>query len=98
MTLSLLLDILTAIGLCGGGLIALEDLLLVRFGVDMCGWIVEGGVEEPYVELNVDEDSVVGTVSLESLVPPGECSGPCNPFLFDLELVLRRRNSLKKGI
>ena len=64
----------------------------------MCGWTVEGGVEEPYVEFSVDEDCVVGTFSLDSLVPSEPCSGPCNPFLIDLELVLRRRNSLKKGI
>lgn len=85
---------LTATGLCGGGPIALDDLLSVRFGVDMWGWTVEGGVEEPYV----DEDCVVGTVSLDLLVLSEPCSGPCNPFLFDLELVLRRRRSLKKGI
>ena len=101
MTLSLLLDMLTATGLCGGGLIALADLLSGRLGVDMCGWTVDGGVEEPYTEFSVDDDFVVGTVSLDSKVPSEPCGDPLVPFtplLLDMKLVFRRRNSLKKGI
>lgn len=41
------------------------DLLLVRLGVDIWGWREDGGVEEPYAELNVDEDLVVGTLPSE---------------------------------
>lgn len=62
----------------------------------MCGWTVDGGVEEPYAEFNVDEDFVVGAVPLESPSEPG--GDPFTPLLLDLELVVRRRRSLKKGI
>jgi len=87
---------LTATGLCGGGFNALADLLRGRLGADMCGWTVDGGVEEPYAEFNVDEEFVVGTVPLESPSEPG--GDPFTPLLLGLELVVRRRRSLKKGI
>lgn len=96
MTLSLLFDMLTATGRCGGGLNALADLLSGRLGVDTFGWTVEGGVEEPYTEFSVDDDFVVGTVQLESTVPSEPLGDSCN--LLDLRLVFRLRKSLKKGI
>lgn len=35
-------------GLCGNiGTDPFIDFPFVRFGVEVCGWIVEGGVEEP---------------------------------------------------
>lgn len=88
---------LTARGLCGGRPSALADLLKGRLDVDICGWTVDGGVEELWAELRVDEDFVVGTVPLES--SPSEPFGdPFTPLGLDLKLDFRRRRSLKKGI
>ncbi len=69
------------------------DLLFVRLGVDISGWIEDGGVEEPYVELNVDEDLVVGTVPSELL----ERVTPFDSFSV-LKLRLFRLRFSKKGI
>lgn len=79
---------------------ALADRLKGRLGVDAFGWMVDGGVEEPYTEFNVDEDLVVGTVpfELDSELPSDPCGEPFTPLLLDLELVFRRRSSLKNGM
>lgn len=45
------------------------DLFVTRFGVDWWGCIEEGGVEEAWVELMVEEDLVAGTVPLVPLEP-----------------------------
>lgn len=66
----------------------------MRFGVEVCGWMVEGGVEEPYRELRVDEDFVVLTVPVDPawalLVPFDDFSVLLAPFL--------RRKFSKKGM
>ena len=65
--------------------------------MDICGWMVDGGVDEPYTELSVDDDFVVGAVPLESRVP-AEPLGDALALLDLEELGFRRRRSLKKGI
>ncbi len=47
MKLLLLLTELKGMGLWGSGVIVPVDLLWVRFGVDWCGCMEDGGVEEP---------------------------------------------------
>lgn len=49
---------------------------------------------EPYRELSVEDDFVVGTVPLDLF----EALEPLGGVLTDLELVFLRRNSLKNGI
>jgi len=82
-----------ASGRCDCVAMVVWDLLFVRHGVDIWGWVEDGGVEEPYAELNVDEDLVVGTLPSDLL----ERESPFDSFSV-LKLLLFRLRSLKNGI
>ena len=58
----------------------------------------EGGVEEPYTEFRVEEDLVVGMVSLDITLEPLEFLVLLEWSFSAFEPVFRRRSSLKKGI
>lgn len=61
--LFLLLDEPRAIDLCEGALMAFTDFPFRRLGLDPWGRMDDGGDDEPYNELNVDEDFVTGVPS-----------------------------------
>ena len=93
MVLILLLDCPRAMGLWEYEAGPLAYFSFERFGFDVCGWMEEGGVDEPFKEFNVEDDFAVGTVPLEMperLEPLGDFSV--------LTLVFFRIRSLKNGI
>ena len=81
-------------GRCRGLSLSL-DFIASKCGDEVCGWIVDGGDDEPYMELNVEEDLVVGTVPVEPLESFKESSEDLSLLKLALE---RRRRSLKNGI
>lgn len=85
--LFLLLGVPRPIGRCGVGLKPFVGFPFRRFGLDVWGWMEDGGLEEAYSEFNVEEDLALGNKWLE---PWGDLS--------TLEFVFFLRRSLKNGI
>jgi len=84
-------DMGTTDGRCGRAGPGLSPLAFepARFGEDPLGWYEEGGVELPWVELNVEEDFVVCTVPLLESFEESDVWKLALDFL---------RRSLKKGM